>query len=79
MADKSQIYNILVPETYVDGNGEEKTFYHRAGVAFSNKAGGFNGRLPAGLALTGEFIVMPRRDRAAGGGQGAEDGDEIPL
>ena len=80
MSDKAKVYNILIPEKYVDGNGEEKTFFHRVGTGFPNKAGGMNCVVPPGIALSGEFTILPRKTRAEDDGtQGADGGDEIPY
>jgi hypothetical protein len=73
------VFNIIVPEEWEDKKtGELKTQYHRVGVAFQNKAGGFNCKVPNGLALTGEFIILPRKDRAEDDGTQGLD-DDIPL
>lgn len=57
-------HNILVAREYTDGNGEVKTEWLRVGVAFPNKKDGFNCELPAGIGLTGKFVILPRMDRA---------------
>ncbi|MEX0409794.1 hypothetical protein ABGN05_29655 [Aquibium sp. LZ166] len=64
MADSKKPYDILVSREYSDGNGEVKNAYYRAGVAFENKAGGFNIEIVDGLALTGRAVILPRKDRA---------------
>ena len=57
-------YNIIVFREYTDKNGEVKTRGHEVGVAFKTKDGsGFNGELVEGIALTGRFAILPRRDR----------------
>ena len=61
---KKTPYDILVAREYTDANGEVKTAYYRAGVAFENSKEGMNGEVVDGLALTGRFIIAPRRDRA---------------
>lgn len=72
-------WNIIVPEEYENkSTGEVKTQYHRVGVAFQNKQGGFNCKLPQGIALTGDFIILPRKERAADDGTDYEN-DPIPL
>ncbi len=63
MADTKKPYDILVSREYTDSNGEVKSAYYRAGVAFENKAGGFNGEVVDGLGLTGRFVILPRKDR----------------
>lgn len=66
----SKPFNILVVREYSDGEGEVKTEWLRAGVAFENKQGGFNCKIPPGLALTGDFLILPRRERSAEGDEG---------
>ena len=73
-------WNIIVAEEYeVKGTGEVKTAYHRAGVAFQNKQGGFNCKVPKGMALTGEFIILPRKERSAADDGADYEADPIPL
>lgn len=68
----TKTYNIIVPREYTNGNGEVKTEWLRAGVAFQNQQGGFNCKLPAGIGLTGDFVILPRKDRADGDGPADE-------
>lgn len=65
-------HDILIAREYTDSNGEVRTSYYRAGVAFENSKGGFNGEVAEGLALTGRFIILPRKDRAEDDGQTPE-------
>lgn len=66
MAEGNKPYNILVAREYTTGNGEVKTRYHEAGVAFKTKSGeGFSCEVVDGLALTGRFVILPRTDRTA--------------
>ena len=64
MADNKKPYDVLVSREYTDSNGEVRTAYYRAGVAFENKAGGFNIEVVDGLALTGRAVILPRKERA---------------
>lgn len=64
MADNKKPYDILVSKEYTNSNGEAKTAYYRAGVAFENKAGGFNIEVVEGLALTGRAVILPRKEQA---------------
>ena len=59
----SKPHNILVAREYTIDGGEVKTEWLRVGVAFENKSGGFNCELPAGIGLTGKFVILPRKDR----------------
>lgn len=63
MNDKTP-YDILVFREYTNNNGEVKTRSHVAGVAFKTKDGnGFSGEVVDGLALTGRFSILPRKER----------------
>lgn len=74
-------WNIIVAEEYeIKGTGEVKTAYHRVGVAWELKSGGFRCKLPAGIGLTGDFLIFPRKDNAADDGVSDEQAaDPIPF
>ena len=57
-------HNILVAREYTNANGEAKTEWMRVGVAFPNKKDGFNCKVAEGIALTGDFVILPRTERA---------------
>lgn len=65
-------HNILIAREYTNGNGEVKTEWLRLGVAFPNKQGGFNCKVAEGAALTGAFVILPRKDRAEDDGPADE-------
>lgn len=54
-----QRLELLVVE---ENNG--KKYYTKAGVAFPNKIGGYNCKVKPGLAVIGEFLLLPPRDKA---------------
>jgi hypothetical protein len=58
------VYDIVVVEEFRDKQGRERTMFHRAGVAFSNNNGSIDCKLTPGMGLTGNFVIMPRKDRA---------------
>lgn len=64
MSEDRKPHNILVTREYTTGNGEVKTAWSDAGVAFANSKGGFNCEVTPGLALTGKFVILPRTDKA---------------
>jgi hypothetical protein len=74
MTEKAQVYNILIADEYETSNGEVKTSWTRAGVAFANPKG-FNCEVKEGLALTGRFVILPRTARTTPEPQD----DDIPL
>lgn len=58
------VYNLLIPESYEDQNGEEKTQWHRVGKAFPKKEGdGFDLVIPAGVSLSGRVVMLPRKEK----------------
>lgn len=80
MTDEKQVFNILVPEEYTTSNGEVKTFFHRVGTGWKNKKGGINCRVPPGIALSGDFTILPRTSKAEDDGPDhAPEDDEIPY
>lgn len=60
----TKVFDILISREYTDKNGEVKTQYYQAGVAFENKAGGMNLEIPEGLSISGRALILPRKDRA---------------
>jgi hypothetical protein len=67
------VYDIVVVEEYREKNtGRERTMFHRAGVAFSNKNGSIDCKITPGMGLTGNFVILPRKDRAEGSVGGAQ-------
>lgn len=55
-------YDIFVVETY-EHDGQEKSSFHRVGVAFETKDGGFSCQPYPGVALSGRFLILPRKDK----------------
>lgn len=62
MAEK-RLYNVVVTEERTDRSGEVRKFYHRVGSAFEIDSGGMSVVLPDGIALSGRFAILPRKDR----------------
>ena len=65
------VYDIVVVEEYRDKQGRERTMFHRAGVAFSNSNGSIDCKLTPGMALTGNFVIQPRKELPANPGEKA--------
>lgn len=55
-------FDICVIETY-QHDGQEKTNFHRVGVAFETKDGGFSAQPFPGVAITGRFVILPRKEK----------------
>lgn len=67
MSNSKKPYDVLVAEEYTAGEGEIRTKFYSVGVAFENSKGGMNVELPEGIALSGRFVILPRKDRAQDG------------
>lgn len=73
-------YNVLKPREYTTGNGEVKKHFIEVGAAWEIDSGGMSIELHEGLAVSGRFVILPRKDRAASDGPSYDTGaDEIPL
>lgn len=57
--------NAFVTETYTpNGSDEEKTQYHRVGVAFPHrKGGGINLEIASGIAVSGRVVLFPQEEK----------------
>lgn len=55
-------HDILIAEDWEAGDGESKTAWTNVGAAWTLKNGGLSGKLRSGLALTGRFIIQPKKD-----------------
>jgi hypothetical protein len=77
--ENTMIYDILVAEDYCDKEGLLKTAWRAVGTAFDAKkgGGGVNGKLFPNLAVTGPFIIRPRKERAGGGEASGDTGDDF--
>ena len=56
-------HDILLPETYTTANGEEKSHFTRIGSAWLKDSGTMSCEVRDGLAISGRFVVMPRREK----------------
>lgn len=61
-----QTYNVLKPREYTDKNGEVKKHFIEVGAAWDIESGGMSIELHEGIAVSGRFVILPRRDRADG-------------
>lgn len=60
-------YNVLKPREYTDSNGEVKKHYTEIGAAWEIDSGGMSIELHEGLAVSGRFVILPRKERNAEG------------
>jgi len=60
-------HDILIGEKYINKTtGEEKTAWHKVGVAFSLENGGLSGEIVEGITLSGKFIIKERTAKDPG-------------
>ena len=70
------MYDAFVAEKYADKKGNGRARFTRIGVAFDSDKGGFDLKLPSGIAVTGTVHIRPRRERS-GGAQAEDSGDDF--
>jgi hypothetical protein len=66
------MYDLCMKEEYKDDTGEKKATFHKVGVAFDAKKGGFDLVIAPGVAISGKAYVRPRRERAGAVDNGAD-------
>ena len=72
------MYDAFIAEKYEDKKtGEERARFTRIGVAFDSDKGGFDLKLPAGIAISGTVHIRPRKDRSAANEQEVDAGDDF--
>ena len=77
---KKPDFTVYHTREYTDGNGEVRNYYTDVGAAWSVKDGGMSVQINEGLALSGRFVILRRKDKAVADGPAYEGGDdEIPL
>lgn len=65
-------YNVLKPREYTTGNGEVKKHFIEVGAAWDIESGGMSIELHEGIAVSGRFVILPRKDKAADDGAAYE-------
>jgi len=61
MAESVQ-YNISVPQTYEDKEGNEKTAWTTVGRAFANDSGNISLDIPDNISVSGRVVLFPKDD-----------------
>ena len=56
-------HDILLAENYTTANGEEKSFFTNIGSAWKNDKGVVSCELRNGLAVSGRFVIMEKREK----------------
>jgi hypothetical protein len=57
-------YNVLKPREYTNSNGEVKKAFVEVGAAWDIENGGMSIELHEGIAVSGRFVILPRKERA---------------
>jgi len=56
-------HDVCIAEDYTAADGEEKAYFTNVGSAWLKDSGTMSVELRAGLALSGRFVIMPKRER----------------
>lgn len=56
-------YNVLKPREYTNSNGEVKKAFVEVGAAWDIETGGMSIELHEGIAVSGRFVILPRKDK----------------
>jgi hypothetical protein len=57
-------HDILLAENYKTANGEEKAYFTNIGSAWHKDTGTMSCEVREGLAISGRFVIMPKREKA---------------
>lgn len=63
-------HDIVLAENYEAADGEEKAAFTRVGSAWAKESGTISCQLREGLAVTGRFVILPKKDKAGSGDEG---------
>lgn len=58
-------HDVLLAEDYEAADGEAKTSFTRIGSAWHKDSGTVSCELRKGLAVSGRFVIVPKKDDAA--------------
>lgn len=56
-------YTVLKPREYTTSNGEVKKAFVEVGAAWDIETGGMSIELHEGIAVSGRFVILPRKDK----------------
>lgn len=56
-------YNVLKPREYTNSNGEVKKAFVEVGAAWDIETGGMSIELHEGIAVSGRFVILPRKEK----------------
>jgi len=58
-------HDVLLAENYKNSNGEEKSYFTNIGSAWVKDTGTISCEVRDGLAVSGRFVIMPKREKDA--------------
>ena len=58
-------HDILLAENYTANGGEEKSFFTNIGSAWVKDTGTISCEVREGLAVSGRFVILPKKDKPA--------------
>ena len=62
MNDNKPTHKVLLAESFMADGGEEKTHFTDIGSAWMKETGTISCELRTGIAVSGRFIVVPRKE-----------------
>lgn len=71
------IYDMLVEDKWVDKDGEEQSALRKVGTAFDLKGGGRRNIPYSGISISGVFLTLPRKKKAADVPEAEDAGDDF--
>lgn len=57
-------HDIVLAEDYEAADGEQKSSFTRVGSAWQKDTGTMSCQLRDGLAVSGRFVILPRKEKA---------------
>ena len=60
-------HDILLAENYEAADGEEKAYFTNIGSAWQKDNGTISCEMRGGLAVSGRFVILPKKDKDAQG------------
>lgn len=59
-------HDILLAENYEAGDGEQKAYFTNIGSAWLKDSGAISCEMRDGLAVSGRFVILPKKEKADG-------------
>lgn len=61
-------HDVLLAENFTNSNGEEKSHFTNIGSAWQSDKGAISCEIRAGLAVSGRFVILPKKDKSESDG-----------